>query len=522
MPLALGVLCAFAALARGGHDLWAATLVHFSALAAGLWLLFSSRKEGGKGVPLEPLLPMGVLALALAASTAGSVNPSESVHALRDALAALLLFWASCRALEREEALETFMAVLVLLCWAELGTILWQHYDTHFNTPIPKEIQHPGIPAWQMLLSYQVPGTLVNSNAAAAFLLMPFPFLAHRVLRGFQEGRVGWFWAAGLAADVLSLLLLKSASALIFIGAGALLLPGPRALWAFILRRPRASASLAAVILLTVGGIVALKILYGYNWTADPMAPQEAMRRFSWWSAGWAMLRDHPFLGVGTGNFPSAFLAYRPGPMQNTRSAHAFWATAAAETGLAGLLAGLFFGGWCLKRILAVPTVLEKRWPLLLGSALFLGFTSFNLGIEYLANLTLLAALLGAALAPALSGSLRPGRLSLAVSAACAFAASAFLIAPFQASRLTVRGEELLSEGDEEGALKAFSGAISLDGLSWEARAGAARSLSARFRRTRDRRDLAEAAAHQRRAVDLNRLSAPLRRDLAASTAELD
>ncbi|MEK7746462.1 MAG: O-antigen ligase family protein, partial [Elusimicrobiota bacterium] len=389
-----------------------------------------------------------------------------------------------------------------------------------FNTPIPKAVQHPGVPAWVMMLSYQVPGTLVNSNAAAAFLLLLFPFLAHRVLRDSREARAGWFWVAGLAADVLSLHLLKSTSALIFIGAGALLLSGPRALKAFILRRPRMSAALAAIVLLACGGIVAWKFLHAYNWTGDSIAAQEATRRFSWWSAGWAMLRDHPFLGVGTGNFPSAFLAYRPGPMQNTRSAHAFWVTAAAETGLAGICAFFFSGAWLLKRLLAAPSVLEERWPLLLGSALFLGFTSFNLGVEYLANLTLLAALLGAALAPALSRGMKPGGLSLAVSAACAFAAAAFLLAPLQASRLNLRGEELLAEGDEEGALRAFSGAMSLDGLSWEARAGAARSLSARFERTRDRRDLAQAAAHQRRAVELNRLSAPLRRDLAALTAD--
>lgn len=517
----LGALCAFAALAQGGHDLWAATLIHLGALAAGLWLLAVCRKEGSKGVPLEPLLPALVLALAFAASTAGSVNPSESLLALRDALAALLLFWVSSRAMDSEEASRNFMACLALVCWVELGVILWQHYDTHFNTPIPKEVQHPGVPAWLLMLSYQVPGTLVNSNAAAAFLLLAFPVLGSRALRGIQGGRAGWFWTAGLAADVLSLLLLKSTWALLWLGAGALLLAGPGKVKEFLLKRPRLSAALSVLALAGAGGALAWKFLHVYNWAGEPMQAGETTRRFSWWAAGWAMFRDHPLLGVGAGNFPSAFLAYRPGPMQNTRFAHGFLVTLASETGLAGLCAAGFFVLWYLKRLLSHPRTIEERWPLLLGPALFLGFTSINLGVEYLANLMLLAVLLGAALAPEMPDGPRPGPMSLSFGAACALACVAFLLPPLQASRLCVRGGELLDQGDDEGALRVFSDAVSLDGLAWEAQAGAARALLLRYGRTRDLRDLREAAAHQRRAVELDRLDAPLRGGLSSMLEEI-
>ncbi len=66
--------------------------------------------------------------------------------------------------------------------------------------------------------------------------------------------------------------------------------------------------------------------------------------RVAHWYAGIRMFLDHPFLGVGIGNYESAYPPYAPGifviPLGH---AHNYFINIAAEAGLFGLLAFIFF-----------------------------------------------------------------------------------------------------------------------------------------------------------------------------------
>jgi O-antigen ligase len=64
------------------------------------------------------------------------------------------------------------------------------------------------------------------------------------------------------------------------------------------------------------------------------------VERMAHWQAGWEMFRDHPFLGVGTGNYPAVYDDYYVPPWKEPLGhAHNYYLNMAAEAGVAGLLA---------------------------------------------------------------------------------------------------------------------------------------------------------------------------------------
>ncbi len=69
------------------------------------------------------------------------------------------------------------------------------------------------------------------------------------------------------------------------------------------------------------------------------------VQRLAQWWAAWGMFRDHPWLGVGIGNYATAYPAYALPPWYlSLGHAHNYYLNAAAETGLIGLAAYLTAG----------------------------------------------------------------------------------------------------------------------------------------------------------------------------------
>lgn len=103
--------------------------------------------------------------------------------------------------------------------------------------------------------------------------------------------------------------------------------------------------------------------------------------RLTLWSVAWRMFRDHPWTGVGPGNYRAAFPAYFAGILDGERAwgnAHDLWLHQAAERGLVGL-AALGAVGLALARgvILGLRRT-DDVWPLWALSAL-VAFTVMNL-----------------------------------------------------------------------------------------------------------------------------------------------
>ncbi len=85
-------------------------------------------------------------------------------------------------------------------------------------------------------------------------------------------------------------------------------------------------------------------------------------------TAAWQMFGDHPFIGVGLGNFNINYLDYAEHLGLDTRgqarSAHSLYLEVASETGLVGILAfGLILAVAFRQLYLAYPIFLENKQP---------------------------------------------------------------------------------------------------------------------------------------------------------------
>ena len=89
----IGLLLVFAVLAKGAHDIWAATVVYSAVL--GLFLACLIRNgwpHEGPGFSIRPLPFVGLIAFAMTLSFFSSTNPSEAFLGWMDWVAAMTIF----------------------------------------------------------------------------------------------------------------------------------------------------------------------------------------------------------------------------------------------------------------------------------------------------------------------------------------------------------------------------------------------------------------------------------------------
>jgi drug/metabolite transporter superfamily protein YnfA len=143
----LGLLTAFAALARGAHDIWAATAVYIATflLFALLWIMRIREKE-----PLryDFALPLALVIAAFALSSYQAINPGEAYLARMDIITATLLFFIAMNIFQADENILPFLMVAVPVVLLQFITILFQ---------------------------LNLAGTLVNPNIQAGFFLIWVP-----------------------------------------------------------------------------------------------------------------------------------------------------------------------------------------------------------------------------------------------------------------------------------------------------------------------------------------------------------
>ncbi len=211
------------------------------------------------------------------------------------------------------------------LFWVELAVIVYQRYAVHYLVPIPKTVLYPGVPEIWIILSYTVPGTMVNSNAAAAFHLLWLPVLTNRALdeRG-AGGRRSWYWIASAACCLLGIMLLNSTSAMLCVLIAAPFIAGTKRVSDWVRRRPGLARAVLAGAVSAAVFLILHKIMRTDDGTGHAIPLSSKVSRLGWWLAGLRMFADHPVLGIGPGNFPSAFLTYKPADAPNTLYAHSF------------------------------------------------------------------------------------------------------------------------------------------------------------------------------------------------------
>jgi len=483
----LSLVVSFAALARGGHDIWAATLVYLLVLAFGLFLLLK-RAWGDKGVGIDHAAsgPLALLLLVFSLSAFNSVNASESFLELLDWGTGILVFFISLQVFKKSDPLKTLLIFSVVVLIIHLGVSFYS------LAQLPNPLWPP----------QRTAGTLVNANIAAAYTLFWIPPLTQQI-KNEKNARWGLFWKVGLGVAILQIYLTYSAAAWVCL---AILAPFTIGLPAFkkqFDQRPTQTKLFLGVI-----GVLVLFIIFskgaefvgGSNFFGMPTTS-----RGDWWRSGIHMFLDHPWLGIGLGNFPSAYLAYQVGSGQNTLFPHSFFIGFLSETGILGLSSVFFLMATAGIKIKRSWTRLGPRKPFALGLILFWIYSLVSLGPEYLVNIVISFLFLGILLAP-VAKPWKPRKSVVLILGALGLGVLPYVGSPFLASQEVVTGYRQLKEGNRAQAMKSFSSATKLNPKSWEGFRGGARTQFLMYETNQNKTNLINAVTLQRRALDLNEL----------------
>jgi len=146
------------------------------------------------------------------------------------------------------------------------------------------------------------------------------------------------------------------------------------------------------VIVLVVALVLGLAGVGAYGWKFDRLPTRTMTLRWYYWSAAAQIVRDHPLLGVGPGNFASAYLAYRrPEAQESVKTPHNVIVHALTQLGLpGGSLLLLILGGVlaCMCRPTKVPTDLAARAPPLQSPARVAGALAVVVAVMLVAKAT--------------------------------------------------------------------------------------------------------------------------------------
>lgn len=117
-----------------------------------------------------------------------------------------------------------------------------------------------------------------------------------------------------------------------------------------------------------------------------PLTPENwaVVERMAHWQAAWYMFLDHPWLGVGTGNYAEAYPRYYlRGWLEPLGHAHNLYLNQLAEIGVVGLTLFLVFLGTAFKRFVAALKIrgsdVEWRALLLGATGALIVFCTHNL-----------------------------------------------------------------------------------------------------------------------------------------------
>ncbi|MFQ5767531.1 MAG: O-antigen ligase family protein [Acidobacteriota bacterium] len=306
------------------------------ALAGLVWVGTAVFRPGRAARPHVPLL---VLFLALAAwSLASAILSPEPGLSLNDSLSMLLWVVAPMGTALLTPARARRVRELLLLqagflgAWAVLEYVFW--WD--------------GQPLLRVRGPYSHHMTLAGVLVVTTLQGLPRPDLGG--LFGRRVGSAAGRLAAGLG--LMGMMATLTRSALLSVGAGlaVLCLTGSRAR-----RHRRLKVSLAGGGLLLLSLLVTLPFMPSTGGSQPGTAAQASITdRLVLWRAGWRMISDHPFFGVGPHRVRRVAAEYlppgyvRPGPPSHLHSAGL---NLAAERGWpALLLAGLLYGAVLFPR----------------------------------------------------------------------------------------------------------------------------------------------------------------------------
>ncbi|MBU1912000.1 MAG: O-antigen ligase family protein [Candidatus Omnitrophica bacterium] len=317
-------------------------------------------RPGGESRTNPYILPISLLLLSYAISTITSVNIPNSLKESLKFLSYISVFFAVSQtdSDQKKILIKAIIAAALIISVYSIYQYIWGYqytidYLKKTNTAFLLESSY----ARDILLSKRAIGTFPSPNILAGYLAMAF-FLSLYI---FFSGRN----ALKIFPAVIILIALIFTKSL---GAWLILIAAVVVLFFISYDDFKNKKLLFAVYFILIAFTIAFIIVNRWERLTNLENPHNSItQRLNYWRTSIAVIKDHPFLGVGPGNFQEVFLKYKVGLSTDTRYAHNILMHMWAENGALG-----FAGMLLLIAAFIYKSIIKSKYLFLAGLAFIL------------------------------------------------------------------------------------------------------------------------------------------------------
>ena len=277
--------------------------------------------------------PVLFLLLAYSVSTVYSVNIKNSLTETIKFISFFAVFFMVSQTGEKQKKIliKTMVFAASIISLYSIYQYFWGYPHTlDYLKKINSDFLAISSYARDVLIAKRAIGTFPSPNILGGYLIIAF-FLSLHTASG-QGQKLGLKLIPPALISV-ALILTKSMGAWLSLISGLIIL--------FIISyksiKNRKSVVFSSVILICI--IMVFILITRWERLMDLGNPQNSItQRLNYWRTSLAIIKDHPFLGVGPGNLHELFLNYKVGLSTDTRYAHNIFLHQWAETGLLGFI----------------------------------------------------------------------------------------------------------------------------------------------------------------------------------------
>ena len=307
-------------------------------------------------------IPIILLLLAYLVSGIGSINIQNSIKEIIKFVSYLCIFFLVSQGNDKEKKIivKTIVISGLIISVYSIYQYFWgYHHTLDYLKKINSEFLLGSSYARDILIAKRAIGTFPSPNLFGGYLIIVF-FLSLSLIKNDIGVKI-WYLAPFLI--IIALILTKS------MGVWLSLIIGVLILFFLSYESFKKQRLIFAIFSIFICIVLTFIILNRWDRLINLENPQNSItQRLNYWRTAIAIIKEHPIVGIGPGNFQEVFLNYKVGLSTNTRYAHNILLHQWAETGLLGFMALLYLIVVFLKKF----KLKSKNTSILLGGLAFL------------------------------------------------------------------------------------------------------------------------------------------------------
>lgn len=315
-------------LAYPAFEFWYEILIIF----LGILITFSIRSKNRANIYIFPIL---LLSAAYIISTITSPNIQNSIKETLKFISYIAIFFIVLQTdtEQKKVIIKSIVIAASIISIYSIYQYFWGYQSTmDYLKKIDSNILQASSYAKDILVDRRTIGTFPSPNILAGYLIMAF-FLSLHI---FFSAR-GLFKIFPAIIILIALIFTKS------LGAWLILISGIAILFFISYENFKNRKLVIAIYFILIIFTLAFIVVNRWERLMNLENPHNSItQRLNYWRAGIAIIKDHPFLGVGPGNFQEVFLRYKVGLSTDTRYAHNIFLHLWSETGMLGFIGMLF------------------------------------------------------------------------------------------------------------------------------------------------------------------------------------